>query len=184
MRMKVLLAARRSTFDQHSLLQPKMLLFLWFYFWYKNDAVQPQTCFMRVNRATNCYYFIVSNQSCIECEKVNAIVGCLLPFGTRMHIKIWWRKRCEAMKSPFNSIPWLQRVCDIQYSRSVARWKPHSEYATGTYSASGWLSPSPFTLTQLETTLTTMIRSMPFTCLDDFHRRFRWFTFHSVICDR
>lgn len=59
--------------------------------------------------------------------------GVFLVHALLFHQKIWWRKRCEAMKSPFNSIPsaaapfwgttigpaWLRCVC-IEYCRFVA----------------------------------------------------------------
>lgn len=118
----------RKTFNFRSTLTftaENVIIFM-ILFWYECDAVQLYACEL----SDELLLFQYQHPSCIEREKVNAIiVGCFLAFGRRMHIKIWWRKRCEAMKSPFNSMPSLQRVCDIQYCRFVAHWKPLSEDA-------------------------------------------------------
>lgn len=83
-----------------------MLLFSWFHFhikssWFNHKLdSRAQT---RLHRATNCYYYYYY-LSIVSVSVASGAKGVCLFFlfrQTRVRIKIWWRKRCDAMKSPF-----------------------------------------------------------------------------------
>lgn len=79
MRLKAPLAARRSTFDQHLLSQPKMLLFSWFYFDIKTMRFSQKP-------ASRVWIVIILLPATIDlCEQENAVsFGCLLAHKNMM----------------------------------------------------------------------------------------------------
>lgn len=155
----------RKTFNFRSTLTftaENVIIFM-ILFRYKIDAVQPQTCFTRVN----CYFFIVSHHRALSARRrklYRLAVSCHSHAHKNMMAKMM---RCDEIAISLNAIapaclphPILSLLGTLKTTFWMCGWQPFQPSLSQSLS-----------LSQLETKLTTTIRSMQFTCLDEFPRR-------------
>lgn len=138
-RKKIFLAARyfdvRLLIDTQFYSRKCLYTFSWIDFDIKTILLtQSQTSLMRVNETMNCYcVFYWSVKNGLRRRALNT-KGKLLSIGTRIHIKIWLRKRCDVMESPLTihilcvhcSSAILNMYSKLSYRRTL---EIHCEYA-------------------------------------------------------